>query len=107
MAVTGAYRIAIDPSGGDLGATPPFNRLVNAQHDGSTGSERHDQQAQEHVACPQARPVSSVEHAMIRLESPILTQAYRTQHGAHHATTGSQNGPDDQQGDMAPDAAGE
>src|SRR5512135_161544 len=100
----GAYWVTIDAFSRYLGSPTPFNRLVDAHHNGSILRYKElDQQAQEEATEGSAGPFSSVEHAVIVLELSFLMQTHHAQDGCHRSFSWSQDRSDQEHFGPLPD----
>ena len=103
MALTRSDGIAINPFRGDLLTASPFQRIVEPQDNRTLGNEDVDQDQQQWLTDSPTRPAGAIEHAMIVLKVPTLTQAHHRQNGRDSAAAGSQDRAHDQNLSVIPD----
>src|SRR6516162_5906516 len=93
MGARGAHRVAIDAFGLDLLSPPPFQRVVEPNHHHAGGREVVYHQLQQYMSHGETRPPRPIQHPMIILKVPLLTQSHHAQHRSHRALAGRQQRP--------------
>src|SRR5262249_20790921 len=86
-----ADRITIDAFRCDLLTTSPLDGVVQSQHDGSSGSKRAHQQAEQDLTSGEGRPEGTVQHPMVVLKLRVLAQAHDAQDRGHGAFARREN----------------
>ncbi len=104
VTVTGTDRIPINPFGFDLGPPTPLNGIVQAQDHWTAADKGVDQQTQQDVGGFQARPLRSIENAMIVLKMLLQAQARGPQSCCHGSFRRRQDRPDQQDLCMLPNS---
>lgn len=106
MAVTGTHRVAIDPLGFDLLAAAALQGIIEPQDDRPLGSEHLEHHTQQDLTEGAARPLGSVQHAVIVLEMPAVAQSHDRQDRGHRPFAGRQDRTHNQKLGMKPDRRG-
>ena len=88
-------RITIDAAGGDFAAATTLNRFIYPDHHrGIVWHKQGDEQPQQNPTQGSARPVGSIEDAMIVLKLPVIGASHDAQDGCHRSFSWSQDRSD-------------
>ncbi len=96
MTVAGAHRISIDTFGLDFGSFAPFERIVQSKDQWADRLKEGQQQMQQNSADRQARPLSTIENAVVILKLSLLLQTHDSKNYADGSLPGGEDGSDNQ-----------
>src|ERR1700752_4275237 len=103
----GAHWIAIDTTGGNLGAPTPLDSVVDADDQRAVGQEPLEDLCQQLAGNGPAVPARSAEYMVAGCEIAGLCQSHDAQCSAHRALARGEHSTSNQHQDMVPDRRSE
>src|SRR3954470_13116505 len=107
VAMAGPNRIPINPARLDFGPPAPLDGVVEANHDRSRRHEGSNEEQQEAVRDGAGGPAPCAEHPVVDGEPRPLVETHDTQRRRDRPPTRGEQGPCDQDQNVAPDCGGE